>query len=149
MRYDKWLTENTCSLQGKTVAISGSTGGLGKHICRYLASLGASIILLDRNRARSEANKQVLESEFPGVQVSLITLDLVDIFSVFEATDKLKEYSPDIFIHNAGAYSIPRCTSNSGYDNVFTINFVSPYYMIRELLPKIYEKQGKVVVVGK
>lgn len=148
MRYDKWLTENTCSLQGKTVAISGSTGGLGKHICRYLASLGASIILLDRNRARSEANKQVLESEFPGVQVSLITLDLVDIFSVFEATDKLKEYSPDIFIHNAGAYSIPRCTSNSGYDNVFTINFVSPYYMIRELLPKINEKQGKVVVVG-
>jgi len=72
----------------------------------------------------------------------------VDIFSVFEATDKLKEYSPDIFIHNAGAYSIPRCTSNSGYDNVFTINFVSPYYMIRELLPGINEKQGKVVVVG-
>ena len=61
MRFDKWLSKNTESLVGKTVAISGSTGGLGKHICRYLASLGADIVLLDRNRSRSEANKLSLE----------------------------------------------------------------------------------------
>ena len=148
MRFDKWLKKNTESLVGKTVAISGSTGGLGKHICRYLASLGAQLVLLDRNRTRSEANKLALEEEFPGVSVSLVTLDLVDIFSVREATEKLKEISPDVFIHNAGAYSIPRCTSNSGYDNVFTINFASPYYMIRELMPTLSAKGGKVIAVG-
>ena len=148
MRFDKWLSKNTESLVGKTVAISGSTGGLGKHICRYLASLGADIVLLDRNRSRSEANKLSLEEEFPGVSISLVSLDLVDIFSVREATERLKEIAPDVFIHNAGAYSIPRCTSNSGYDNVFTINFVSPYYMIRELMPTLREKGGRVVVVG-
>ena len=148
MRFNKWLNKNTSSLSGKTVAISGSTGGLGKHICRYLASLGASLILLDRNRSRSEANKESLQSEFPNVEISLITLDLVDIFSVAEATERLKELSPDVFIHNAGAYSIPRCTSNSGYDNVFTINFASPYYMIRELLPALNGRGGRVVVVG-
>ena len=148
MKFDKWLKENTESLSGKTVAISGSTGGLGKHICRYLASLGASIILLDRNSERSELNRQSILREFPDTTVSLLHLDLVDIFSVKEATEKLKEISPDIFIHNAGAYSIPRCISNSGYDNVYTINFASPYYMIRELLPCINEKGGRVVVVG-
>lgn len=148
MKFDRWLKENTDSLSGKTVAISGSTGGLGKHICRYLAMLGASIILLDRNSARSEANRRSILEEFPDTAVSLLSLDLVDIFSVKEATDKLKEISPDIFIHNAGAYSIPRCISNSGYDNVFTINFASPYYMIKELLPGIKEKAGRVVVVG-
>ena len=148
MRYDKWLSKNTASLRGRTVAISGSTGGLGKHICRYLAYLGASLILLDRNRERSEANKAALESEFPGVEVSLIRLDLVDINSVREATDRLKEIEPDFLIHNAGAYSIPRCVSNSGYDNVFTNNFASPYYMVRELMPTLRKKQGRVVVVG-
>ena len=148
MRFNKWIGKNTCSLAGKTVAISGSTGGLGRHICRYLASLGASLVLLDRNRARSEANKLALEEEFAGVDVTLVTLDLVDVFSVAEATAKLKEISPDFLIHNAGAYSIPRCTSNSGYDNVFTINFASPYYMIRELLPALREKGGRAVVVG-
>ena len=148
MKYDKWLNKNTESLVGKTVAISGSTGGLGKHLCRYLAALGAELVLLDRNRARSEANKKALEEEFNGVKVSLLTVDFVDSFSVAEATEKLKELAPDLFIHNAGAYSIPRCTSNSGYDNVYTINFVSPYYMIRELLPFIRKKQGRVAVVG-
>ena len=148
MKYDKWLNKNTESLVGKTVAISGSTGGLGKHLCRYLAALGADLVLLDRNRARSEANKNALEAEFNGVKVSLLTVDFVDSFSVAEATERLKEIAPDLFIHNAGAYSIPRCTSNSGYDNVYTINFVSPYYMIRELLPIIRKKQGRVAVVG-
>ena len=148
MRYDKWLSKNASTLKGKTVAISGSTGGLGKHICRYLASLGAALILLDRNRERSEANKAALEMEFPGVEISLIRLDLVDVYSVAEATERLKEIEPDVLIHNAGVYSIPRCTSNSGYDNVYTINFASPYYMVRELIPTLREKQGKVVVVG-
>ena len=148
MKYDKWLNKNTESLVGKTVAISGSTGGLGKHLCRYLAALGAELVLLDRNRARSEANKKALEEEFNGVKVSLLTVDFVDSFSVAEATEKLKELAPDLLIHNAGAYSIPRCTSNSGYDNVYTINFVSPYYLIRELLPFIRKKQGRVAVVG-
>ena len=148
MRYDKWLIKNTHSLKGKTVAISGSTGGLGKHICRYLASLGARLILLDRNRSRSEDNKTSLEAEFPGVEVDIISLDLVDIYSVESATEQLKGIHPDYLIHNAGAYSIPRCTSNSGYDNVFTINFASPYYMIRELLPTLRQRQGRVVIVG-
>lgn len=148
MKYDKWLSKNTESLIGKTVAISGSTGGLGKHLCRYLAGLGADIVLLDRNRERSEANKLALLSEFPTVKVSLLTVDFVDSYSVAEATEKLKSIAPDILVHNAGAYSIPRCIANSGYDNVFTINFVSPYYMIRELLPIIRKKQGRVVVVG-
>ena len=148
MKFSKWLDKNTAGLVGKTVAISGSTGGLGKHICRYLASLGAALILLDRNRAKSEANKLALEEEFPGVSVNLISLDLVDVFSVAAATERLKEIAPDFLIHNAGAYSIPRCISNSGYDNVFTINFASPYYMVRELLPVLGEKGGRIVVVG-
>ena len=148
MRYDKWLTQNTAGLNGKTVAITGSTGGLGKHICRYLASLGADLVLLDRNQERSEANKRAVEAEFPGTRITLVNLDMVDIFSVEKATKKLKEIEPDIFIHNAGAYSIPRCTANSGYDNVFTINFVSPYYMICQILPILRKKHGRVVVVG-
>lgn len=148
MKYDKWLDKNTEALSGKTVAISGSTGGLGKHLCRYLAKLGAELILMDRNRARSEANKVALESEFPGVRISLITLDLVDVRSVYTATEELKLIMPDILIHNAGAYSIPRCTSNSGYDNVFTINFASPYYMVRELMPVLRKKGGRVIIVG-
>ena len=146
--YDKWLDKNTNSLDGKTVAITGSTGGLGKALCRYLAKLGASLILVDRNAIRSNDVKNTLISEFPNIGVKCINADLSDISSVKEACELLLKEPIDIFIHNAGAYSIPRKTCSTGYDNVFQINFVSPYYIIRKLLPVISQRSGRVVVVG-
>lgn len=147
MKYEKWLKHNTKSLVGKTVAITGSTGGLGKELCRYIASLGADLVLLDRNQKRSEEHKREIES-MHGVKVSLINIDLEDIDSVRSATDMILSLPIDIFIHNAGAYSIPRRITSCGYDNIFTINFVSPYYIIKRLLPSLSERNGRIVVVG-
>lgn len=145
---EKWLKKNTRSLAGKTVAITGSTGGLGKPLCRYLASLGASLILLDRNEARSCAHREALLSEFPNCRITLLRTDLSDMASVRAATARLLAAPPDIFIHNAGAYSIPRHTCDTGYDNVFQINFISPYYMIRSLLPALRHNKGLAMAVG-
>lgn len=148
VKYRKWLAKNTATLDGKIVAITGSTGGLGRELCRYLLSLGASLVLVDRNPTRSAALKQALLSEFSEGRVSCIPADLSDMASVRVATARLAELPLDVFIHNAGAYSIPRKTCDTGYDNVFQINFVSPYYMIRKLLPTLQTRKGRVVVVG-
>ena len=37
MNTRKWLEKNTSSLAGRCVAITGSTGGLGRELCGYLA----------------------------------------------------------------------------------------------------------------
>lgn len=139
MSIEKWLKNNTVSLSGKTIAVTGSTGGLGIELCRYLARIGANLILVDRNFKRSEAFANSLRKDF-GATVSLITADLEDFSSVKTATELLKTKTIDIFIHNAGAYSIPRKKCSTGYDNVFQINFVSPYYIVKELLPCLREK---------
>ena len=148
MKIEKWLKENTESLIGKKIAITGSTGGLGREICLYLAKLGAELVLLDRNESRSAALADSLTESVNGLKITRIRVDLEDMESVKSATEKLKSEAPDIFIHNAGAYSIPRKICDSGYDNVFQINFVSPYYMIKELIPTLEEREGRVVVVG-
>lgn len=147
MRIGKWLRQNTQSLAGKRIAITGSTGGLGKELCSYLASLGASLILLDRNGERSESHRQSLMERF-GAEVVCIPLDLEDLLSAETATDRLLKMGIDVFLHNAGAYSIPRHPCASGYDNVFQINFATPYYMIHRLLPMLRANRGRVVVVG-
>jgi len=148
MNCKKWLSTNAQSLNGKTVAITGSTGGLGKELCRHLASLGANLVLVDRNSARSNTNREELVSAFKNISVECVGADLSDISSVDNACCTLKKMDIDIFIHNAGAYSIPRYATDIGYDNVFVINFVSVYYMIRELLPTLRQRKGRVVVVG-
>jgi len=147
-RLDKWIDENTKSLSGKTVAISGATGGLGRRLCRRLCSLGASLILLDRNGARSAALAEELETEYPHRAIERISLDLEDMERVREVARTLEEMEVDILILNAGAYSIPRHKCTTGYDNVFQINFLSPYYLAKMLLPKLRARGGRVVVVS-
>ncbi len=133
---------------GKTVAVTGTTGGIGKELCRYLAELGASLILLDRNDTRSHAHADQLIKAFPHITVTCHTVDMEDIESVREATLWLEQQPLDALIHNAGAYSIPRKTCSTGLDNVFQINFASPYYMTRRLLPLLSRRGGRVVAVG-
>lgn len=148
MRISKWLARYTRSLVGKTVALTGSTGGLGLPLSMHLARLGAALVLLDRSLQRSEANRARILEKYPDAVIRCVTLDLSDIENVREVTKTLCAAPPDIFIHNAGAYSIPRNTCQTGYDNVFQINFASPYYMIRTLLPALRERKGHVMVVG-
>lgn len=148
MSIETWISKNTTSLHGKTVAVTGTTGGIGKELCRDLASLGASLILMDRNQPRSMAFRDELLSSYPSVTVRCLPIELSDIQSVKAACEELKKDAPDVFIHNAGAYSIPRHVCDTGFDNVFQINFVSPYYIIRELLPILRQKHGHVEIMG-
>lgn len=148
MNIEKWLSENTLRLEGKRVVISGSTGGLGRELCKYIAGLGGELILLDRNSKKSLALASELKGKFPEMKVSHITADMEDIDSVRAAAEQLSEMEIDYLILNAGAYSIPRHSCSTGYDNVFQINFISPYYLSRRLLPMIEERGGKIVAVG-
>lgn len=128
--------------------MTGSTGGLGQVLCSYLVALGASLVLLDRNAQRSETHRNSLCERYGEADVSCIPLDLEDLASAKNACDRLIREGIDVFIHNAGAYSIPRHVCKSGYDNVFQINFATPYFMIRRLLPMLRARRGRVVVVG-
>lgn len=136
------------SLIGKTVAISGATGGIGRELCFLLAESGARLILLDRNPKKSEALEAELKESFPELEVERITVDLEDARAVKDAVRALKEIPLDALILNAGAYKIPRHKCDTGYDNIYQINFVSPYYLSRVLAPHIEERGGKIVAVG-
>ena len=148
MNYKKWIEKNAENLKGKTVAVTGTTGGLGKEICLFLGELNANLILVDRNLDLSNDFKKELTAKFSNIGVECVKADLQDFNSVIEATKILKERSIDVFIHNAGAYSIPRRICDTGFDNVFQINFVSPYYMIKQLLENLRKLNGKVVIVS-
>ena len=149
MNYKKWLQQNTTSLLGKTVAITGSTGGLGKEICFWLASLGANLILLDRNKQKQENLKFQIYEKFSNIHINNFIVDNENFESVKKLCQNLKQVDIDILILNAGAYKIPRKITDTGYDNLFQINFLTPYYILKELLPILNINQNtKIVLVG-
>ena len=148
MNTTKWLHKNTTSLSGKVVAISGSTGGLGQALCSHLANLGASLILLDRNENKARRLVDKLKSTHPDLCADYMPLDLSDMTSVKSVTDSLCEMPPDYIIFNAGIYHVPRFVCECGYNNIFQVNFISPYYMARRLKPYIQSRGGKIVAVS-
>lgn len=148
MKTEVWIKQNMPSMVGKTVAISGATGGIGQELCRHLAGLGATLLLLDRNSERSNAWIEKLKVEFPTLNARHLRLDLANFGTVRSVTGELLASPPDYLIFNAGAYHVPRYTTSMGHDNVFQINFVAPYYMAHELLPVMRERGGRIVAVG-
>lgn len=149
MNNDKWLQLNSYNLKGTTIAITGSTGGLGEIVSMYLAGLNANLVFLNRNIKKSVALEEKIKSIYPNTNIDHVEMDLSDINSVKNAIFDLKRMSIDILILNAGVYNVPIFKANSGYNNIFQTNFLSQYYLVKELLP-ILEKSkfGKVVAVG-
>ena len=148
MKTEKWIAENCASLSGRVIAVSGSTGGLGRELCRHLAGLGAELILLDRNTERSMRLGEELKADFPTLTVSYVRVDMTDFSSVRNAVARLEESAVDTLVLNAGAYHIPRFKTDLGIDNVFQINCAAPYYIAKRLLPTLRARGGRVVAVG-
>lgn len=148
MTVKKWLSLNTRSLSGKRVAITGATGGLGKQLCDYFAYLGAELVLLDRNAEKSERLQAELRKKYPEIKLCRIPIELENTDSVAAAARRLELSPPDILVLGAGAYSIPRRKCETGFDNVFQINFASHYCLVRRLMPLLRQRRARVVAVG-
>ena len=136
------------SLKGKTVVITGATGGLGQAMCRRFLSWGASLLMVIRNEGKAELLKRKLLKEFPHAEISWILCDLQDMDSVRSAALQLSQQSLDFLLLNAGTYAIPRGLSSAGYDTVFQVNFLSHYCLLKSLLPQLQQRKAKVVVTG-
>ena len=143
-----WIKKNIGNMKGKSVAISGATGGLGTELSMHLAGLGADLILLNRSEAKSIALGERIKKRYPHTKITNLIMDLEDATSVKGATEYLTAHVPDALILNAGAYHIPRHVCSTGYDNVFQINCVAPYYLARTLMPAIIAKGGRIVAVS-
>ena len=149
MRINTWLKNNTERIENQTIAITGSTGGIGKEVCFYLAELGANLIFLNRNEKKSKILIDEIKKKYPKCKIDLIIVDMEDIESVKKAVCELKNLQFNKLIINAGAYNIDRKITSCGVDNIFQINFLSPYYMIRELKECLNKQDNAgVVVVG-
>lgn len=135
-RKSKMDKENALAekLTGKTVAVTGPTGGIGSELCLFLADFAKEIILLDRNEQKSDRLKNKLLKKSPRLKVSRIPADLEDPDSVLKAADLLKKRRPDILILCAGIYHVRRTVCKNGNDSIFQVNFASQYCLARSLI---------------
>ena len=148
MNTKKWLKENKIFFENKTICITGSTGGLAQAFIDSLSELAINFIFVNRDVEKTEQQKKALLEKHPQIKIDIIQADMLDIDSVKTAAQKLALLKFDYLILNAAVYNVPLKTSSIGSNNVFQINFISPYYLTKTLLPVINKNKTKVIVVG-
>ena len=108
----------------KTIAITGSTGGIGREIAFELAKLGKNLIFVDRNLKKIEALKEDVKKMYPQTDIKYVLNDLSDFALVKKAVEQLRNIEFDALILNAGIYNTKLESLDSGYNNIFQTNFL-------------------------
>ena len=131
----------------KIIAITGSTGGLCSLISKKLAQKGYDLIFVDRNEEKSAKNAQAVKSIAPDTDIMTIKCDLNSVEDVLNAAKTLKTLGVNILMLGAGIYNVPIEKSESGYINVFQVNFLSQYFLA-DYLAENCPSLEKVVAIG-
>ena len=77
MNIKKWIDLNTHDLTGKTIALTGTTGGLMSIVVDFLCSKNANLILLNRNKELTENQILNLKSKYPHINIEFVELFLL------------------------------------------------------------------------
>jgi short-subunit dehydrogenase len=131
-------------LAGKTVLVSGATGGLGRAIADALAGRGATLVLSSR---KPEA-LQELAVALPGGGHRTAVVDLADD----GAAERLAAEAGDVdgLVANAGLPGTGRLDdfSQEELGRVLRVNLEAPIRLTRELVPGMQERgSGHLVYV--
>jgi NAD(P)-dependent dehydrogenase (short-subunit alcohol dehydrogenase family) len=123
-------------MSGKVCVVTGATSGIGKATATALARQGAQVVLVGRDRGRSEAAAAELAkvaSSPPQAEIA----DLSSMAQVRALADRLNAMDRvDVLINNAGFVAGRRGTTDDGFEEVFAVNHLAPFLLTNLLLDR-------------
>ena len=129
------MAAKSSEMAGKIVLITGATNGIGLESAVGLASKGATVVMVGRDRARSEAALADVKRRSGSDKVELLLADLSSMAAVRQlAADFLARHDKlHVLLNNAGALHATRKVSPDGLEMTFAVNHVA-YFLLTELL---------------
>ncbi len=138
-------------IDGRLVAITGATSGIGRAAALELVRRGASLAILCRNQAKGEATLSEIKKASPRVAAGLVECDLADLESVRRAAEELRDRYErlDVLINNAGVHAVaPRLTPD-GFDHMLATNYLGPFLLTNLLLDRLIAgAPARIIVVA-
>lgn len=136
------------SLQGKTIMITGASGGMGKVTAMHLAEMGASLVLICRDSSRGESAVADIMKRTGNRDIELILADLRYQSQVRSAADSFLAMGRPlhVLLNNAGLVIRNRTITVDGIETTFAVNHFSHYLLTRLLLPCIIKSAPARIV---
>lgn len=126
-------------LTGRCVVITGASDGIGKVAARRLTEMGANVVIVGRDRAKTENVAREIQGTRPHGTVSWDVADLSLQTSVRELAARLLTRLPriDALVNNAGAIFSERQVTTEGLERTFALNHLAYFTFTLLLLPNI------------
>jgi retinol dehydrogenase 14 len=122
-------------MTGKTVLITGATGGIGKVTALELARMGANVCIVARNKTKGEAVLEEIRKATGNASLELFVGDLSSMKDVRRVAQefKAKHSRLDVLVNNAGGVYDTRQTTADGLEYTFAFNHLA-YFLLTNLL---------------
>jgi NAD(P)-dependent dehydrogenase (short-subunit alcohol dehydrogenase family) len=134
------------TMTGKTVLVTGGTGGIGLATAAGLTGLGAHVGIVGRNAARSKAAAKRLRAA--GGQVDVLVADMSSQGEVHRLADEVLAAYPrlDVLVNNVGGYWATRHTTVDGLEHTFAVNHLASFLLTNLLLDRLRASASARVV---
>jgi NAD(P)-dependent dehydrogenase (short-subunit alcohol dehydrogenase family) len=136
------------AVRDKVIVITGASSGVGLEAAKQLASRGAEIVMVVRDRTRGEHARSQVAEVASGKAPALLIADLsvqADIRRVAEEVADRYDHV-DVLLNNAGNAFNRREQSADGYELTWAINHLAPFLLTELLLPLLLRAPaGRVV----
>ncbi len=124
------------SMVGKTCIVTGANAGIGRAITVGLSTMGATVVMVCRNRDRGETALNEIKEESGNDALCLFIADLSSQTSIrqFAAEFKTEYTTLDVLINNAGVIPPKRTETADGLETQFAVNYLAGFLLTNLLL---------------
>ena len=139
------------SLEGKTILISGATGGIGSAISRGLAAAGAETALCARNQQKCRELADEISAH--GGAASAHALDISDLDSIHRCVDEvMQQYGKiDVLFNVAGINRREGLldVEPETYDRIMDTNLKGVFFLSQAVAREMYRRRsGNIINIG-
>ena len=117
--------------------VTGANAGMGKEISLGLARMGATLVMVSRDRKRGELAQADVRRQTGNPEVELMVADLSSQQSIRQLVNEFNARHDrlHVLVNNAGMTSASRTETVDGLETVFATNHLAPFLLTNLLLP--------------
>jgi NAD(P)-dependent dehydrogenase (short-subunit alcohol dehydrogenase family) len=137
-------------MAGRTVLVTGGSGGIGRATALGLAMMGAHVAITGRDSGRTEDAAREIRAGGGG-QVDAFVADMSSQAEVRRLADEVLAGLPriDVLVNNVGGYWNTRHVTVDGLERTFAVNHLAPFLLTNLLLGRLTEgATSRVVTVA-